>query len=108
MVAVHLITAVAQKETTRQALLKQLRETGATSPQVPVSLNIDGDEAQAALAELLAAGKVKEARNGSYYLGEIGTKEARPGSGLVALLVILVIISFTASLIAFAVSSGGK
>ena len=106
MVAVHLITTMAQKETAKQALLKQLREAGATSPQMPGSLDVDGDEAQAALAELLAGGTVKEARAGAYYLGEVAVKATNPGMGFVALLAILVVISFTASLIALAVSQG--
>ena len=106
MVAVHLITTMAQKETAKQALLKQLREAGATSPQMPGSLEVDGEEAQAALAELLAAGTVKEARAGAYYLGEAAVKGSKPGMGFLALLAILVVISFTASLIALAVSQG--
>lgn len=105
MVAVHLITTLAQKETAKQAILKQLRDAGATSSQMPGSLEIDGDEAQAALAELLAAGTVKEARAGSYYLGDVEKKEAKPGIGFVVLLAILIVLSFTASLVAIAASS---
>ena len=105
MVAVHLITALAQKETAKQALLKQLQEAGATSPQMPGSLEIDGDEAKAALAELLAAGTVREARPGAYYLGETVTKTARPGLGFIALLAILIVLSFMASLVALAMSA---
>ena len=74
MVALNLVTTMAHKETAKQALLKQLREAGATSPQMPGSLEVDGEEAQAALAELLAAGTVKEARAGAYYLGEAAVK----------------------------------
>ena len=106
MVAVHLITTLAQKETARQAILKQLRDAGSVTPQMPGSLEIDGDEAQAALAELLAAGTVKEARGGRYYLDESVAKEARSISGFVALLAILIVLSFTASMVALAVSMG--
>ena len=106
MVAVHLITALAHKGTARQAILKQLRDAGATSPQMPGSLEIDGDEAQAALAELLAAGTVKEARTGHYYLEEAEGNESKSISGFVALLAILVVLSFTASMVALAVSQG--
>lgn len=105
MISVHLVTALAQKETAKQALLKQLREAGAISPQMPGSLMIDGDEAEAALAELLAAGTVKEARAGRYYLAKAEAKAANPGIGFVALLAILIILSFTASLVALAVSA---
>ena len=106
MVAVHLITTLAHKETAKQALLKQLRDAGATSPQMPGSLTIDGDEAQAALAELLAAGTVKEARGGLHYLGEPAAKETKSVSGFVALLALLVALSFTASMIALAATAG--
>ena len=106
MVPVHLITTLTQKETAKQTLLKQLRDAGAASSQMPGSLEIDGDEAQAALAELLAAGTVKEARPGAYYLGETATKEARPGFGFVALLAILIVLSFMASLVAIALTQG--
>jgi hypothetical protein len=106
MVAASMITALAQKETAKQSLLKQLRETGATSPQMPGSLEVDGDKSQAALADLLAAGSVREARPGLYYLDETKAKEAKPGNGFVALLAILIIISITASLVALAVSAG--
>jgi hypothetical protein len=102
MVAVHMITALAQKETAKKALLKQLMDAGATSRQMPGSLDLDGDEAQAALSELLASGTVKEARSGAYYLGEAAVKEGNPGTGLVALLAILIVVSFAASLIALA------
>ena len=105
MVAVHMITAVAQKETAKQTLLKRLRENGATSPQMPGSLEVENDEAQAALAELLASGSIRQARPGLYYLDAAKAKESNPGSGFVALLAILISLSFTASLIALAVSS---
>jgi hypothetical protein len=101
-----MITAIAQKEAAKQALLKQLREYGATSPQMPRSLDVESDEAQAALAELLASGGIREARPGLFYLDEAKAKEASPGNSFVALLAILVIISFTASLVALAVSGG--
>ena len=105
MVAVHMFTAIAQKETAKQAMLKQLREAGATSPAMPGSVEIDSDDAQSALAELLAAGTVREARNGLYYVDE--TKKAPgPGNGFVALLVILVLFSVIASVIAIAATSG--
>ena len=104
MVAVHMITAVAQKDTAKQALLKRLREYGATSPQMPGSLDIESDEAQAALAELLASGSIRTARPGLYFLDETKKKESKPGNGFVALLVILISLSFTASFIALAVS----
>ena len=106
MVAVHLLTTLAHKETAKQAILKQLREAGSTSSHMAGSLNIDSDDAQSALAELLADGKVKQARAGLYYLGEAEAKEARPGSGLIALLAMLIVISFTASLVAIAVTQG--
>ena len=85
MVSVHLVTALAQKETAKQALLKQLREAGARSSQMPGSIDIEGDQAQAALAELIGAGTVKQARAGLYYLDETKVKETRPGSGFIAL-----------------------
>ena len=106
MVSVHLVTALAQKETAKQSLLNQLREAGATSPQMPGSLEIDDDEEQTALAELMAAGTVKEARPGAYYLGETATKTARPGLGFIALLAILIVLSFMASLVAIALTQG--
>ena len=102
MVAVHMITALAQKETAKKALLKQLMDAGATSRQMPGSLDLEGDEAQAALSELLASGTVKEARAGAYYLGDIAVKQPSSGLGFVALLAILIVVSFTASLIALA------
>ena len=104
MVAVHMITAMAQQETAKQAILKQLHEAGATNAAMPASVEIDGDDAQAALAALLAAGTVHEARTGLYYAEDAG-KAASPGSGLVALLAILILISIAASVIALAATS---
>lgn len=104
--AAILITAIAHKESTKQALLKQLRDNGATSPQMPGSLEVESDEAQAALAELLASGGIREARPGFYYLAASKAKEGRPGAGFVALLAILIGISFTASLVALAIRAG--
>ena len=100
MVAVHMFTAIAQKETAKQAILKQLREAGATSPAMPGSVDIGDDNAQAALIELLAADTVREARSGLYYVDESAKQLSGPGSGFVALLAILVLASFVASLIA--------
>ena len=97
MVAVHLVTASTQKEAAKQTLLKQLREAGATMPQMPGSLEAESDDAKAALADLLAAGIVREARPGLYYLGPTQAKESRPGIGFVVLLTILVVISFLVS-----------
>jgi hypothetical protein len=102
MVAVHRITALAQKETARQAILKRLREAGATSAAMPASIDLDGEQAEAALAELLAAYNVREARTGLYYVDESAKKDARPGQPFVALLAVLIAISFAASLIAIA------
>jgi hypothetical protein len=106
MVAVHLITAAAQAETAKQAILKRLREAGATSARMPGSLEIENDDAQAALTALLDKGEVREARPGLYYLGEAKTKEAKPGNGFVALLAILIATSFTASLVTLAMAAG--
>ena len=74
MVAVHMITALAQKETAKQTILKQLREAGATSAPMPGSVELDGEEAEAALAELIAAGTVHEARPGLYFVDEAAKK----------------------------------
>ena len=101
-----MITAVAHKEAAKQAILKQLRETGATSAQMPGSVEADSDDAKAALAELLSSGSVGEARPGLYYLDESKAKVAKPGNSFMALLAILIAISFTASLIALAVRTG--
>ena len=106
MVTVHLVATLAHKETAKQALLKQLQEAGATSPQMPGSLEIDGNEAQAALAELLAAGRIKAARAGAYYLNDAERKESKPGIVFVALLVTLILLSFTASLVALVAGPG--
>jgi hypothetical protein len=97
-----MITVMAQKETAKHALLAQLREAGATNAAMPASLDAESGHAKAALADLLAAGTVKEARPGLYFAEEALARSARPGSGFVALLAILVIISITASVIALA------
>ena len=102
MVPMHALNAVAQKETAKQAILKQLRDYGATSAQMPGSVEVDGDGAEAALADLLSRGEVHQARPGLYYLDENKAKVAKPGNGFVALLAILIVISFTASLVALA------
>jgi len=106
MVPMTTINAVGQKEAAKQAIIKQLREFGATSAQMPGSLSIESDDAEAALAELLAKGELRQARPGFYYLDEAKVKEARPGNGFVALLAILVSLSFTASLVALALRAG--
>ncbi len=103
MVAVHMIAAMAQEETAKQVILKHLRDAGASSAAMPASVEIDSDEAQAALAALLAAGTVHEARAGLYYAQDAG-KAAGPGSSFIALLAILVILSAAASAIALAVA----
>ena len=102
MVPVHVITALAQTETAKETILKQLREAGATSAAMPGSVALDGDDAQSALAELVAAGTVQEARTGLYYVDESAKKATMPGNGFVALLAILVLASITASVVALA------
>ena len=105
MVAVTVITATAHKETAKQAIVKRLRDAQASNAAMPASLDIDSGDAQAALADLLAAGKVREARAGLYYLDESEADAARPGLPFVILLSILVIASFAASMIAIAVTA---
>lgn len=102
MVAVHLITAAAHAETAKQAILKRLREAEATSPAMPASVDLDSEDAEKALAELVAAGKVRNAREGLYYIDDSKQIAARPGLPFVALLAVLVAISFAASLVAIA------
>ena len=106
MVPMTVITAASHKAAAKQAILKQLRESGATTAQMPGSVEVDSDEAQTALADLLAAGEVREARAGLYYLDAGKAKAPQAGNGFVALLAILIIISFTASLVALAVNAG--
>ena len=105
MVAVTIITAATEKETATQAILKRLREAGATNAVMPASLEIN-EQNRAALDDLLAAGTVREVRSGLYYAEEATKKETAAGSGFVALLAILIIISVVASLIALATTAG--
>ena len=106
MMPMHTLNAVAQKETAKQAILKQLREHGAASATMPGSVEAESDGAQAALADLIAAGTVHEARPGLYYLDETKAKPPQPGNDFVALLAILIIASITASLVALAAAAG--
>lgn len=103
---VTVIAATAPKETAKQAIVKRLHEAAATNVAMPASVEIDSDDAETALAELIAAGKVREARAGLYYLDESAARAARPGLPFVVLLAALVSVSFAASLIALAVSAG--
>ena len=98
--------ATMQKQSARAAILKQLREAGATSAQMPGSVDVDSDAAQEALADVLAKGEVREARAGLYYLDESKVKGANPGNGFMALLIILVVISVMASFIAIVAVAG--
>jgi len=95
-----------EKQAARQAIIKRLREVDATSAQMPGSVDVDSDEAQEALAELLAKGEVRQARAGLYYLDETKVTEAKAGNGFLALLIILVMVSVMASAIALAARSG--
>ena len=105
MVSVTVLTATAHKETAKQGILKRLRDAQASNAAMPSSLDIGSDDAQAALADLLATGKVREARAGLYYLDESEANAARAGLPFVILLSILVIASFAASMIALAVAA---
>lgn len=106
MVAITVITATAHKETAKQAIVKRLHEAEATNAAMPASVDIDGEDAETALAELLAAGRVREARAGLYYLDDSAAQAARPGLPFVILLVALISVSFAASLIVLAVRAG--
>jgi len=106
MVATTMITAMAHKETAKQASLKRLRAAEATNVAMPASVDIDSDDAEAALAELLTAGTVREGRSGLYYLDESQAKESRPGQPFIALLAVLIAVSFAASLITLAARAG--
>lgn len=106
MVPVTVIAAAAHKETARQGIVKRLREAEATNAAMPASVDTDSEDAETALAELIAGGKVREARAGLYYLDESAAKAARPGLPFIALLVTLIALSFAASLVALAVGTG--
>lgn len=102
MVPLTIITATAHKETAKQALIKRLRDSEASNAAMPASVEIDSDEARSALDDLLAAGKVREARAGLYYLDDSAAKAASPGLPFVIILALLIIASCVASLIAIA------
>ena len=106
MVPMHILHAAAAKETAKAAVLKQLREQGSASATMPGSVETENDDAKAALAELVEAGAVHEARPGFYYLDETKAKPPQPGNGFVALLAILIIVSVTASLVTLAATAG--
>jgi hypothetical protein len=105
MVPTSVIHQSAQKEAAKLTIIKRLKEVRATDPQMPGSLEIETDEAQEALAALLGSGQVRQARAGLYYLDESKAQSATSGNGFVALLAILLVISFAASAIALAVSA---
>lgn len=104
MVPLHLLNAAAQKQTAKHAILKRLREAGATSAVMAGSVEIEGGDAEVALADLIGAGTVREARAGLYFIDDDKAKQARPGNGFIALLVILILASIMASVIAIAAS----
>jgi hypothetical protein len=107
MVAVHMLVAAAGKETAKQAMLKRLREAGATSAAMPASLDADEEHSRAALATMLEAGTLRQARPGLYFIDEEAVKkEPRPGNSFIALLALLIAVSFTASLITIASAAG--
>jgi hypothetical protein len=106
MVAITVITAAAHKETAKQAIIKRLRDAEASNAAMPSSLEVDSDDAKSALDDLLAAGKVREARAGLYFLDESAAKAAAPGLPFVIILAFLVIASCIASLVAIVSTSG--
>jgi hypothetical protein len=106
MVAVNVITAAAHKETAKQAIIKRLRDAEANNAAMPASVEIDSDDAKTALGDLIASGKVREARTGLYYLGDSASKAASPGLPFVIILSILILGSFAASMIAIAGTGG--
>jgi hypothetical protein len=107
MVAMNMLVAAAGKEPAKQAMLKRLRESGATSPAMPGSLDSDDEHSQSALAQMLEAGTLREARPGLSFIDEeTAKKEPRPGNGFIALLALLVAISFAALIVAIASTAG--
>jgi hypothetical protein len=104
---VPVIAAAARKAAAREAILKRLRENGATNAAMPRSLDTETEDAKAALTALLQAGTLREPRPNLFFIDEQAAKKtAEPGSGFVALVAILVALSFAASLIALASTLG--
>jgi hypothetical protein len=107
MIPVTILAATAEKQSAKQRMLKRLREAGAISAAMPASLDAGDEHSKAALAAMLLAGTLREPRPGLYFIdNEAAKKIPRPGSGFVALVAILIIISFTVSLIAIASTAG--
>ena len=101
MVAINvaLLAAAAEQETRREAVLKQLREVGATGPSSAVELHLDGEEAGKALGELVAAGKVKDV-GGRFYVEPEPKTPGGPHAGFFILLFFLVTVSIILSFVA--------
>ena len=104
---VPVIAAAARKAAAREAILKRLRENGATNAAMPCSLDPETEDAKAALTGLLQGGTLREPRPNLYFIDDKAAKKtAKPGSRFVALVAILVAVSFAASLIAIASTPG--
>ena len=103
MIPVALLATSAEKESAKHSMLKRLSEAGAVSAAMPASLDASDEHSQAALAKLLEAGTLREARPGLYFIADDAAKKIpRPGSSFVLLVALLIALSFTASVIAIA------
>ncbi|UUR07618.1 hypothetical protein [Sphingomonas glaciei] len=96
-----LIAAAAQQQAlTDTHITGPLRKGGATSARTAIPLDLSAKGTDKLLAGLIKRGQVRSAGAGRYWLDETAVASAKARGTRVALIVIAVLLSITASLVA--------
>jgi hypothetical protein len=95
-----LMVAAQQQALAATHITDPLRKSGATSPRAATTLNLSAKGTDKLLAELVKRGHVRTVGGGRYWLDEAAIARTKAAGKRVALILIVFLLSVTASLLA--------
>ena len=99
------LIAASRQQEVEEAIEGRLAKAKATGPSSAIPLALEGKEKEL-LDQALAAGTVKSAGEGRYYLNEKAIADRKEGQGFMIVLILIVIASIMASGIVLLKASG--
>lgn len=103
-VNIALIAAASRQQASSESLLKQLREAGATSAKAATRPTTKDRGEQQMLVSLASQGVLRDVGGGRYWVDETRIAERKASSSRVALILVVFLLSVSASVIALALS----
>ena len=100
------IIAATRDQDTEEYILAKLRSAKAQAASSAIALEVN-DKQQKLLEQALGKGIVVKTMDGRFYLNQRALSERKEGQGYMALLILVVVASAIATMVALTVRSGG-